>query len=231
MPIQTEIILKDGNFVRRTVTEQYLGAQDTLLQQMVEQQSLMLPNFMPFGEGSLHLMVSKSQIIIATELKKLPFKTWWKLASGTDLAVTWQNNGRGCIQIDDPWTFPAHLGKLIFAIKFDTATGRPEPVNGLLYVYRNRELYHLPYPNIYEDGRVCMGDEWDRRRSTGMDLISDFVHGHTSFHSTIASNHLTSERTIRVFKRNLDGWVTVPDDVFLNNLQLTSPAFMQGFAL
>lgn len=230
----SEIILKDGQFMRRDTTEYSLGQQDAILQQLVDQQPIMLPYFMPFGDQKLHLLISKTSIVVATELKQLPFKTWWKLLpGGKDLTPTWTDTGlRGCVRIDDPWVMPANLGQLIFAVKFARGTGRPTPENGLLYVYRNKELFHLPYPNNYEDGRICMGDEWDRNRATGKDLVSDFLHAHTSFHSTIANSHLiVPGRTDLLFKRNLDGWITPTGTVFASCLRATAPAFMQGFSL
>lgn len=226
-----EIHIRDGHFYRRSVNEVDLGSQDSLLQSLLPPSPQMLPRLLPFNNGYIHLHIASNSLTLLTELKSLPFSTWWKLSpDGINLLPVFVE-APGSIHITEAWIIPPHWGQMLFALNFTRrAFEVPQPANAFLYLYRNRELFRVSYPNIYTDGRVCMGPEWDNQRGLGKDVMSDFIEAYNTFYATIMSNHLVSNQTYRTFKRTLHGW-DYPAGDGMDFLTPCAPAFLQGFYL
>jgi hypothetical protein len=226
-----EIHIRDGHFYRRSVNEVDLGSQDALLQSLLPPSPQMLPRLLPFNNGHIHLHVAANCLTLLTEIKGLPFSTWWRLSpDGVNLLPVF-SEVPDSIHISDTWMIPAHWGQMLFALNFTRrAFDPPQPANAFLYVYRSRELFKISYPNIYTDGRICMGPDWDHRRGLGKDVMSDFIQAYNTFHATVMSNHLVSNLTYLTFKRTLHGW-DYPQGDAVDFLSACAPAFLQGFYL
>jgi hypothetical protein len=234
--MEPEIILRDGNFIRRITSEQILGTQEAILSGLVETQPTMLPNFMPFGDGMLHLLLSKTHLVVITELKTLPMTAYWRVSDSdaTKLVLDWDSTPpnsmqRGSIRIEDVWTVPANAGKCLLCLQMSLGTDGYAASRCYLLQYVGKELYVLPYPNVYNDGRVCMGTGWERTMNSQKGIIPSFIHAHTSFHATALNRDLTGDYTSAMFKRTLAGW-DFPSDpkAFMRS---TSLSFMAGFTL
>lgn len=228
----TEIILKDGNFVRRTISESFLGSQETVISQLAEQASIMLPKFMPFGSGHIHLLTNKRQMVMITELTELPFSTYFQIdSSRLNRLIPVFSNQRGSVKIDQKWPVNADaIGRCFFAFLFDLNEGAAFPNKPYLFQYYKKELFSLPYPNIYEDGRICMGPDWERNKGRHKDVMSEFIAAHSSFHATVATEHLVSGYTYELFSVDLESKWIVPENPH-RYLRPCSAAFMSGFSL
>lgn len=234
--MEPEIILRDGNFIRRITTEQILGTQEGILNGLVEAQPTMLPNFMPFGDSMLHLLLGKGSLVVITELKTLPMTAYWHLSDNhpNKLVLDWDSTPpnamqRGSIRIEDVWPVPANAGKCLFCLQMGQGSTGYAAVRCYLLQYVGKELYVLPYPNVYNDGRVCMGVEWERTMNSQKGIIPTFIHAHTSFHATALNRDLTGDYTSAMFKRTLTGWDFPTDPKAF--MRSTSLSFMTGFTL
>lgn len=224
---KVELMLKEGRFMKRVITEVDLGSQDQMLQSLTEVAPMMLPSLTSYGSMHMHLLVGKTQAAACVELKQLPFSTWWGFFNGTLRPMFYQE--RGYVKIDEPWPVPAEFGKCLFTLLLSRNGSRFVSVNAYLFFYKNGELHRIYYPNIFEDGRICMGAEWDAQRGSGTTLMDEFSRAYTSFHTTEMNKDLVKVMTYETFRRDLTGWIAPADR--MTHLVQTAPAFMNGFAL
>jgi hypothetical protein len=230
MNSDAELLLRNGRFVRRTFIEYDLGSQDHLLEKLADSQCLHIHDFMSFNDTPLHLMVQKQKLLVLSQLKKLPFTTYWSIdpANPKHLTTIFKPV-RGAVKIEDSFPIPESWGTLLFAVQFNRTITPAYPEACYLFLYREGELYWFPYPNLFDNGKVCMGEEWDRKPTLKKDLITDFIHAHTTFHQTQMNDHLTTQNTQKLFARCVDGWST-PDNA-VDYFRSVSNALMQGFSL
>lgn len=232
MPPTTEIILKEGKFWRRDTTERSLGNQDTLIASLAEDVPTMLKNVFMLGDSPVHILSCKGSMVMITAVKKLPFKTWWMLQEDLTLRPVWLQS-RGAVEINEPWIVPSILS-VLFVLKFN----RTESINSALVVdtpylfaYMDGELRHLYYPNVFTDGRICMGREWDANRTVNSDAMGNFIHAQTTFFSTAMNQDLVKTNTLNIFRRDVSKWIMPSREDYSSNCPIIGPSFMQGFKL
>ena len=231
---RSEIILEGGNFIRRTITSECLGAQEKILSSFAESSPVFIRNAFSLGAQRIHQLVSKGSLVMLTELTELPFNSNWKFSSDQKCLVPLFNvKDNGSIVINEPWVAPDHFGKLIFGVKFVMASdNNPQFSECYLFRYADKELHHFPYPNLFDNCRVCMGAVFDNSLSSlmRMDAFSVLLKAQSSFYETKLNRDLTKSATYRMFSRDLDGkWIIPTDFKPFNNV--VSAAFMRGFAL
>ncbi len=103
---------------------------------------------------------------------------------------------------DVPWNV-RKFGPLLFIIVFDSTIGPDIRMTGLRSFYytgtymaalANKELAALDLVNHFDDGRVCMGGDFDGRYNTGSRLhcsVLEFVQlAADSYNTTQSNNHL-----------------------------------------
>jgi hypothetical protein len=229
MPDTTQIVLKDGNFIRQTITEEILGSQEHVLAACSTTAGIYIKNAMPYGNKQLDLIVSRREIVAIVELDKLPFKTYFELLdSDPTILVPVLLPHRGTIMIDDPWK-PGDVGKLIFALKFTrNDDGVNLPNNCYFWIVADGELRKLPYPNTYEDGRICMGNEWQASANKG-GVVPSMIHAVDTFFSTAMNKDLQNFNMRYVFNRKVEGGWNPPDKDWKSYCPPAVPAFMQGY--
>lgn len=232
---KVEVLITEGHFYRRSTQIVDLGSQDAMLATLVDQAPVMLPKFMPFGNGFMHLLITKTQIFMATELDSLPFSSWFEicLEDTTKIQPAFIQTSP-TIKLTDPWKPSPTLGKIIFGVQFNRyAAVQPKASLCFLFQYLNKELFSLPYSNVYENGRICMGPIWDREvaNRSPLDLMSQFIHAHTSFHTTEMNSHLTYESTFKFFRRNVTDGSWAPPKNQEKMLRKTANAFMMGWEI
>jgi len=239
-PQLTEIILKDGQFVRRTVTEQDLGSQEAVLAQCANNQKIYLRNIHHDSAGrQWNMLSSKSALVMITQLKHLPFKTYFEVAEDNpdQLAPTFRPH-KGTILLDDPWPVPDQIGKMLFVLAY-SQTGRVSmpftASTAHLFLESGGELRKIPYPNLFEDGRLCMGDQWDARRSRNVSIFDDFERALESFHTSEMNDHLVLNASFKMFRKDLSGkWLEPAEDYIApGRIARAFPAcgvvFMEGY--
>lgn len=239
MANSNEVIIKDGRFIRRVISEQDLGAQDHILASLVESQNIMLPNFTNFGGSPVHLLTNGNKMLMCTELSKLPFKAFVKPNASEPLTLLdlCFHPVRGAISFEESWAMQKDYGKLLFAIYMTRPAGGTWTVGAAhLLIYRNKNLYSPPYPNVYDNSTICMGPQWSndvRDNSSKKDIMVNLAEAVTAFMSTNMNGDLTCELTEDMFVRNADGWL-YPSGNDLQRILERRPVslnYMQGFAL
>lgn len=234
MQSTTEIILEGGRFVRRNITRQDLGSQETILAGFADSSPVFIRNMQLLGSQPIHVLTNRGSITVMTELTKLPFDSnWYFDATRQEMLPLYNSPMEGSVTINDPWVAPAAFGKLIFAVhSLVSPAGTASLRNVYLFRYHGGELYHFPYPNLYDDCRVCMGSNFTRSMSNliNADVMSQYLHVQGSFYETRLNSDLSKTITSRMFCRNIGGeWIYHPD--YTPFCGVTSAAFMRGFSL
>lgn len=231
---KSEIILEGGRFIRRNITTEDLGSQEKILAGFAESSPVFIRNAAVIGSRSVHQLVNKGTLVLLTELDKLPFDSNWSFDHASQRLIPNLNAPRdGSVVINEPWVPPANFGRLIFAVKLGLATnGITAYSNTYLFRYADRELHHFPYPNLFDDCRVCMGRAFERTSQglAGMDAMSMLLKAQSSFYETRLNSDLHKPGTFKLFSRNLEGqWIMPTEFRPFNNV--VSSSFMRGFDL
>lgn len=235
MAINTEILLREGRFIRRQMHEEDLGSQEHILSLLAQDTRVMLKNVFVFNDRPVHILASTNSLAMVTEITSLPFKTYFEPSADDpcNMLEPCFHPAPGSIQIDDPWIVPADFGKPLFVVSFArdaySPTHRFVVAHAYLFLLRNKELFRLIYPNVFDDGRICMGNTWDMDRTPAKDVFSNFIHAYNSFQTSAMNDHLTRDITYTLFRRNLKGWVYPPYNTAFDDP--TSVSFMQGFSI
>lgn len=247
-PDKSEIILDQGRFTRRTITHQDLGSQDTILAGLVESKPVFIKNYAAMGTQAIRAVFNENNAILLTQVTELPMRVSLTLSPNTDkLQISNQVGSaafgasqpmqRGDVIITDPWIIPANLFLCYYIMVYRIArvgTYGPSGTPYLVYYSPNKGEFYAPYyPNIFDDGRVCMGDAWEQAagaRSANAPLSDAFAKAVTSFFTSRMNSHLTSNRHIALYQKLIDtatgkhSWYQ-PND--LNKYgQLTSLSFL-----
>lgn len=206
-PHHMEIVLREGQFVRRTVQEELLGSQQVLLAECANQQKTFLPRVILMGDKPVSFLVSKAEFVAITYLDKIPFNTWYMPGNNRFVPVFLKSPG--AVLIKDDWIPPSEI-RLCFALAM-----RPmgyDPLNAFLFAEWNKELYRLPYPNVYENGKICMGGTWQGQ--TGNGPAANLLHAIQHFYATQINSDLTTPNTKELFAKTMpDGkWAVTTFD-------------------
>lgn len=235
-PTQNEIVLKEGQFWRRTIEEVPLGRQEAVLAHCASQVSIYLRNifFVPGKEHmKISMLVGQKQLVLITELKTLPFKTYFEINDEQpDHLVPVFANHRGALLLSEPVIvdqfFPG--SKIYFMLNFIRNNRIIEPANCHLFLSRDKELLYFFYPNLFSDGKMCMGPEWDRTKITSEGPVHDFAYAINKFYETEMNDHLTGVQTQRLFRKDLNGaWIYPTEEVIKENTTLAGVTFLGGF--
>ena len=137
-----------------------------------------------------------------------------------------------------PFIWPSKEGKLLFVMTAEllkpmTSTYCFYVNQCYIFVLRKGELFALRFPNIYDDGRVCMGHDWEDDRSGGRkNLLGAFTYCYHTFQTTAMNGDLSSNAS-ELLKRGKNLEFIMSTDKYssqlANFLRPSFPAFMDGF--
>lgn len=201
MKEEVEFIMKDGRFKRRYTSEEDLGGQEQVLAQLVEASPILLKQAGMVGTNRVHLIIAPTYVVAFTELTGgLPMRVHMDLsADGKKLVApgkdSFTRNGHalqpGCITIKDPWTPPEGLKLYLFLQCSQESSGPLANTVYLLLRAPDGTLLSPWYPNCYENGKMCMGDDWNNVNNGDFPTVFDkFSRTFQSFHTTEMNNHL-----------------------------------------
>lgn len=219
---KSEYILRNGGFYRRNVTDEYLGGQEHILSTLVQPQPVILRNFVQIGDQPVQVAANASNLTMAILLKSLPMRIALSLnEAATQLVAEDSHNflgetptGFAGTLVTTPWA-PPSWGKLYFFLNM-VNIGIPGSYNCescyLLMKDTNTGDFIAPYyPNVYDNGRICMGREWDANKDrSGADSVAKFIAAYNSFHATRMNNHLVDAGHVRLFRMNIDPTTGTP---------------------
>lgn len=234
----TEIILNNGRFIRRitSVHNQDLGTQETLLASLAEPKPAMIHRVTEFNGKWISFLYSKTSLAIATELDSIPFKTWFspRMHDGEPCLEPVYSPGPGNVEIGGRWSPPTGLGSLHFvAVYRNNAIDMGCAVqNCFLFLFLNSKAYYFPYPNLYSDGRICMGTSFqtEAQKNASNGYLASFMHAYRVFQESQMNAHLVTDGTREFFRRVPDkGWKKVMASEYRPFLQEISNAALVGF--
>lgn len=239
-----EILIKDGYFVRRTINEDRLMSQEDALRNALGATCVNVYNIALMGGEPIHGMFSDNGCFLYTRIRTLDYTTYFSCADGAEnpvlFAPVYRASNVGSIELKAtfkiPDAFPTFFGQYF------------NPGENSTYYQSNcymlttcpetgKEIYNFPYPNIFDDGRVCMGLEWDSQVSSQAlsPLLPAFTNSFLSFNQTKMNNHLVKPATNRLFtydiKKELFAANTMSTQQVLENLRICGNAIFQGIKL
>lgn len=227
---QTEIILKGGRFYRRNVTETDLGSQEALLANLVSSTPQVIKGVGSFNMKRVDVVSANTTISVVTEIETLPFDCWWGIQDSTTILPAFHNPGGNThFKAKASWDIAKHTGGTgLMVVSFEANSRRVRYV--YVYIYKNGNVYVPPYPNLYEDGRVCMGDAYGAiaGNEAGKDLMTQLSSAYESFYSSAQNGDLLRSGYDRLFARDEKGdWKK--DRAPFDCMTMASPAFLVGY--
>lgn len=165
--MKTEIILRDGLFIQRRSIETTIGAQDQLLLALAKDASINVPHPFP---GVDHMLVTPERIILLQKTR-LPTKGMIfflerpqdypyltpRLARNSQILpgdYVHRENHLNFRTIDEK-TITIYFG--ISLVKLPVGSNTWAYGSALLFGYADKEAFYIPFPNVYDDGRCCLG--------------------------------------------------------------------------
>lgn len=230
--IEKEIILRGGQFVRREIREFELGSQEAILRKFADQAGQTVKNLSMVNGVPVHLFVSRTVRAVMIPLTQLPFKSNFhsdnqRTGLVPNLQGGWANATPGCILMNDPFPLSGSNAQHFFTAMFEPG-GRPH--GNYLISYFKDEIHRLPYPNVFDDCRICMGHDWEANPTGGFQTISDIaVHSYASFLATSMNADLAKTQTYELFAKDMTGQWKVKGDQIDRYLQQTGIAWLAGF--
>lgn len=234
IPDRIEIILREGEFVERTVSERGLGKQEEVLAHLFDSNPVEVPNMGLTPEGRrLGMVVLNDRAMVVTPLTKLPFSTTFERDEDgyrptfLKTPVLGQPVIKGEIDTMSFFDTDVALGLLLY---------KASPVNGrtcwrvktaIMGLMLNGEAYHFSYPNHFRDGRVCMGKTWDFDPNLAMpaeSTVHQLVDRHVRwFNESTMNTDLNNDATYRLYRRNPDGeWIKPSKAIIDGSIEIMS---------
>ena len=163
----TEYIFRDNKLIIREINEKSGGFTNDFLAKLVEIPSIVIKNPID-GVSAIALGAKGNSLYLATELPYLTFNTWYKAGSPIingenvpNLVPVWTER-EGAIKMSLDWYPPKYMS-LIFISAFRPAQANAwEYYDTLLVAKIGDQIHRPPIPNIYSDGRICMGNHFER---------------------------------------------------------------------
>lgn len=227
---RTEILLIDGHFVRRRIATEDLGIQEHLLADCLSSHSVLVKGVAKLYGKEVDMLVNAKALTLVTTLDHLPFKTWFA-PNGPEKFVPAYRKAPGNILIEDNWTPPENC-KLYFGIQFSSIGGRRMSsfLKPMLTMIHNGETYWLPYPNLFENCKVCMGDTWPSNETRGATNVEILGMAIRHFYETQMNSDLSKPSTLEVFAKKIDGaWNMTKTDDIIRFCQIVSIPSFDGY--
>lgn len=233
MATETEILLRDGNFIRRQISEVSLGSQESLIQKYAQNTGMLIRNMSKHKDVTMHLWATKTMDVCLFAMPSLPVKYSYAItADGTELTPMfredgWTDNEPGEIIMDDPRPVSSSGFHVFLAVPIEK---NMNPSGVYLFAYDGSELRRLPYPNNFNHGAMCMGRNYDVNKTGGhRDIVSIANYAFDSFHETKMNNHLTTPQTTQLLTKNRDGSWKLPVNEIKSICGILSLSWMAGF--
>lgn len=227
---RTEIIMREGRFYRRNIAEENLGDIAQHIAAVAEAKTLSLMRLDTVSHPELlkilgtapryvHAAYSETGVTFAITLPFLPTRVFYKLSEDGKFLLPTFNGAlsmRGYICMKEKWTTD-HAVPMFFMRGTWSPNGGMTPTECFLAL-RSRVIkaaFRVPYwPNVYGNGKVCMGPVWENNRSCSeVSHVRIFEAAVLSFLTSAMNADITNSNTQRLFQRavNKDGsnWVPV----------------------
>lgn len=214
-PNKSEIILKDGAFWRRTVTEQSLGDINFHLNQVVEVKRVLFPagtitdpslTKLGINKARIYGLLSDKVFVVGAPLPFLPTKVHYALSEdGKVLNPHFSSlqNYDNMVTMQENWKHPDLVPWFFVKGMYQQAGLQYVPESCFLALRVNATAsWRRPYfPNIFEDGRICMGNTWEAQVAIATTLAEVLEENLADFWASKMNDHLVNNNTHPLFRR------------------------------
>ncbi len=216
---ETEYLFREGKVFRRTINQEMIGHQETILASLVEPPPILTKNLATWNNRPVGAIQGGNKggewAVLFTELPSLPIKIHMHLnKEGTMLAPKTGDDfygsnkpTPGAVTIRDPWTPPAHL-RIFFFVQFSSNGLELRQQNCYVYFKATTGEFLTPfYPNVHDNGRICMGHDYSNQITAPgyqkLSLFDQFVKAHTSFHASETNADLVRAGHISLLRKSV----------------------------
>lgn len=177
---QTFYALDDtgGSFCRYSISKTQLADVDAQIRSLAQDTQIFMPNFTKVAGQNIHLSIGSKVITIVGLMPKLRVSTWFQVdpaprRGGIATATPRFMEDVSCVRMDPMWTPPANM-RLFFASHFTPSGG--------VWLFSQSSLvtvcmekghtahFKFPFPNIHENGKLCLGAGRDHTSANAMNL-------------------------------------------------------------
>lgn len=242
MSHKDEIIYRDGSFWKRSYEEQEVVLSENVIKSSVKPQAYMVRSAFCVGKTPCDIMAMKDDsIVVGVPVTFIPWKqAYMKTRDSYGYRVPCLNSRGFAGTVSDtevldlkvfdrriPLADGSHVQPWLF-IPMMSCT----PSNVYCLLKYKGEMFLPPLVNIFTDGRMCMGPEWDNNRRNGMSDIAGVVtHAVHSWMSSIWNDHLKNPHCRRMTSVDEGGrfYYEMNPKEFANNLTPAAPAFLANW--
>lgn len=155
IPTKFFAVTEDG-FVEVNFSTKFIGPQSVMLEPLVANVPMIAKNIMP----DIHMAISGRTLCLVKRLTKIRMATFFRpqtdvndhvtivpvfIAPGAEMALNWNTPNDMSLFFVSSWPTGDGTINELFPTCYLVAKGM------------DRRTYLLPLPNLFEDGRVCMG--------------------------------------------------------------------------
>jgi len=213
-----ELILKDGMFYERSTTERCLGSQQKALGSLVANSAVAfgnmvlvtIPPVLYMGTmvdvGELNLTFTKNRRKGSTFISaELPFLTWCGVPNrqeDTCFIHPYHERDRDNF-VATTWEPPRNLLPVVHAEYSNTRNCFLQAHVTITDMTSLDKTYIPPYPNVYEDGHVCLGEDMEEDQVSGRtpNMLKHFTEKFmVKFLESPMNSDLTIPKTSEFFK-------------------------------
>jgi hypothetical protein len=166
---QCVAIDNEGNIHLLTTKSRSLGKRNDLLTRALGQLGTTIENAFSMNGCMVHMQAAGGVTSYALRMPRIRMATHWypSIENSVIVMVPMFSAGEDRAEHTFEWTPPAGVG-LYYVWADNQVPYFIAIAPRLLDPKSSMAAFRLPLPNIYGDGRVCMGREWSYRSQTGL---------------------------------------------------------------
>jgi hypothetical protein len=184
---KTEYILTQDSMVLRRTTDTEITNADQLISAVFNQRGCVIAH----AAVGTHLRTSANLVWVASRLKRIVLRTRFDHRtdpSGAPIVVpAFTGEATNPIPLSPNWTPPEsmHLYLISAMANHVTVTREANTSHACFLVAYDmsssrRGQFLLPLPNVHGDGKLCMGDEWERRGRLEAAGLGGYIERHAA---------------------------------------------------
>jgi hypothetical protein len=184
-----------------------LGQQDALLKEISQSVPTTIMNAFTLGENTCHIQIKGPNIVVWTELNKLAVSTVYTpvATTGEFYPLFKKTPERNTLETNrtETWLPNQFKFRLFFIQAFALAGGVYNGGDGASFLVGKKEettkVIRPPLPNIYTDGRVCMGGLVVKEQLLSVAFGKALTHLYNSRWNNDLSDGMQLDDTVRLF--------------------------------
>lgn len=198
-------MLDDGEFKRVDWSVTNLGPQDAMLKELSGSVPTTIPSAFTIGENVCGIQIKGASVVVWAELTKLTIDTVYAPANGEFYPVFRAAPTKGTLEQNrqEVWLPNQFKLRLFFAVGFaktgDAFIATKESCFLVAKKEGSNQTIRPPLPNIYGDGRLCMGEFGVKDKILEVAFAKSLTHLHSSRWNSDLSDGMTLEDIAKIF--------------------------------